>query len=191
MNRLRDWAAWLRVRLHFPLALVYLVLARPTPNLLVSGLGIVLVGLLVRAWAAGHLRKESGVTVSGPYTHVRHPLYLGTILILAGLTAAAGSGWVAALVAAYFVFFYLPVLRREEQERSQGVPDFYELYRALVPALIPRLSPARFRQPEADADRCFTFGQYRVNREWQAAVGCAVLFLLLLARMWLVRSGLL
>lgn len=191
MNKLRDWAAWLRVRLHFPLALVYLVLARPTPNLLVSGLGIVLVGLLVRAWAAGHLRKESGVTVSGPYAHVRHPLYLGTILILAGLTVAAGSGWVAALVAAYFVFFYLPVLRREEHERSQGVPDFYELYRALVPALIPRLSPARFRQPAAESHRRFAFRQYRVNREWQAAVGCAVLFLLLLARMWLPRGGLL
>ena len=191
MSKLRDWAAGRRVRLHFPLALIYLVLARPTPNLLVSGLGIVLVGLLVRAWAAGHLHKESGVTVSGPYAHVRHPLYLGTILILAGLTAAAGSGWVAALVAAYFVFFYLPVLRREEQERLRGVPDLYELYCALVPALIPRLSPARFRQPAAEFNRRFAFRQYRVNREWQAAVGCSVLFLLLLARMWLVRSGLL
>ena len=191
MSKLRDWAAWLRVRLHFPLALVYLVLARPASTLMASGLGIVLVGLLVRAWAAGHLRKESGVTVSGPYAHVRHPLYLGTILILAGLTVAAGSVWVAALVAAYFIFFYLPVLRREEQERLRGVPDLYELYRALVPALIPRFSPARFRQPAAESYRRFAFSQYRVNREWQAALGCAVLFLLLLVRMWLSRGGLL
>ncbi len=191
MSEFRDWAAWLRVRLHFPLALVYLVLARPTLNLQASGLGIVMVGLLVRAWAAGHLHKESGVTVTGPYAHVRHPLYLGTILILAGLTVAAGSVWVAAIVAAYFLFFYLPVLQREEQERLSGEPDLYELYRVLVPALIPRFSPARFRQPGAGAGRRFTFGQYKVNREWQAAVGCAVLFLLLLARMWLSRSGLL
>jgi protein-S-isoprenylcysteine O-methyltransferase Ste14 len=188
---LQDWAAWLRVRLHFPLALVYLLLARPAPTLLASGLGVVLVGLLVRAWAAGHLHKESGVTVTGPYAHVRHPLYLGTILILAGFVIAAGSLWIAAMIAAFFIFFYLPVFRREEQERVSGVPDLYELYRALVPALIPRFSPARFRQPGADADRRFSFGQYRVNQEWQAAVGCAVLLLLLVGRMLLLRGGLL
>jgi protein-S-isoprenylcysteine O-methyltransferase Ste14 len=188
---LQDWAAWLRVRLHFPLALVYLLLARPAPTLLASGLGVVLVGLLVRAWAAGHLHKESGVTVTGPYAHVRHPLYLGTILIRAGFVIAAGSLWIAAMIAAFFIFFYLPVFRREEQERVSGVPDLYELYRALVPALIPRFSPARFRQPGADADRRFSFGQYRVNQEWQAAVGCAVLLLLLVGRMLLLRGGLL
>ncbi len=183
MASLAEWAARWRVRLHFPLGIVYLFFARPVPWMLAAGAGVIALGLLVRAWAAGHLQKESGVTVSGPYAHVRHPLYLGSVIILAGFAVAAAHPWLAVWLALSFLFFYVPALKREEQERGTGSPDFYVLYRALAPALWPRLRPVRFRQPAAaDSARRFAMSRYRVNREWRAAASCAAVLLLLYAK---------
>ena len=39
----------------------------------------------LRAWAAGHLAKNSQLARSGPYASVRNPLYIGTLLVAAGL----------------------------------------------------------------------------------------------------------
>ena len=69
-----DWAMRWRVRLQFLLVVPVLWFARPTPRLLGAGALLVVVGLAVRAWAAGHLRKDRPLTVSGPYAHLRHPL---------------------------------------------------------------------------------------------------------------------
>ena len=182
MVSLTEWAARWRVRLHLPLGIVYLFFARPVPWMLAAGAGVIALGLLVRTWAAGHLQKETGVTVSGPYAHVRHPLYLGTGIIFAGLAVASAQPGLAVMVALYFLFFYVPALKREEQERGTGSPDLYALYRALVPALAPRLRPARFRQPAADSARRFAMSRYRVNGEWRAAAGCAAVLLLLYAK---------
>ncbi len=109
------WAARLRVPLHFLLAAVVLLFARPVPELLGAGAILVAAGVAVRAWAAGHLRREGAVTVTGPYAHLRHPLYLGTAFILAGFAVAAGRAGLAALVGFYFVALFVPVMRREER----------------------------------------------------------------------------
>ena len=68
------WAARLRVPLHFVLAAVVLGFAHPTGTLLAAGTALVAAGLAVRAWAAGHLRRDQPLTTSGPYAYVRHPL---------------------------------------------------------------------------------------------------------------------
>lgn len=174
-----EWAAWLRVRLHFPLALGYLWLAEPAPRSLLAGGVLMLAGLLVRGWAAGHLRKHEGVTVTGPYARVRHPLYLGTAFLLAGLAVAADSILLAFPIPIYFAAFFIPTLLREERFQLAGKPDFYALYRALVPALVPRLRPVRFQQKVVDGARRFEFSRYHHNREWQAAVAAVALLLLL------------
>lgn len=178
-----EWAARLRVRVHLPLGILYLLLARPTTEALGAAGGLVVLGLVVRAWAAGHLQKESGITLSGPYAHHRHPLYLGTAIILAGLAVASANPWAAALMAGYFLLFYPATMRREEEERAGHSPDLYALYRALVPAALPRLRPVRFRQPQAQAGRRFGFRRFLANSEWRAGAGCAALLLLLYTKM--------
>ena len=140
---------------------------------------LVVLGLLMRGWAAGHLRRDSSVTVSGPYAHLRHPLYLGSAFILAGFAAAGAEPIFALIAAAYFLILFVPVMRREERERRSGAADLYAAYAAQVSALWPRLRPA---QLEGSANR-FDWKLYFRNREWRAALGCAVLLALLYLRM--------
>ncbi len=171
-------ARW-RVPLHFLLAAVLFWLARPMPRLLAAGAVVVTLGLLLRGWAGGHLRRESPLTVSGPYAHVRHPLYLGTALVLVGFALASAAPVLVAIVGAYFLVVFIPVMRREEQERRTSAGERYSTYAAQVPALWPRLRPA---QLEGSTSR-FDWQQYWRNREWRAAVGCVMLLAVLYAKM--------
>ncbi|HXE74956.1 MAG TPA: methyltransferase [Candidatus Xenobia bacterium] len=172
-------ATRLRVPLHFLLAAALVWLARPTPRLWTLGAAVVALGLLVRGWAAGHLRRESPLTVSGPYARLRHPLYFGSALLLAGFALASGEPLFGVVAMAYFLVVFVPVMRREEQERRAGAAELYAAYAAQVPALWPRLWPA---QLEGAGGR-FNWQQYGRNREWRAAVGCVTLLALLYAKM--------
>ena len=172
------WAARLRVPLHFALAVVVLGFAHPTGTSLAAGAAVVAGGLALRAWAAGHLRRNQPLTTSGPYAYVRHPLYLGSALVLAGFALAAGRWWLGAVVGLYFLLVFLPVLGREEREREAAAPDDYAAYRSRVPALVPY----RGRYGAAPAAH-FDWQVFRSNREWRASGGCALLLALFYAKM--------
>lgn len=168
----------MRVPLHFLLAALVAVFGRPTAPLLAGGAALVVAGVLVRAWAAGHLRRDQPLTTSGPYAYVRHPLYLGSALILAGFAAAGARLWLAGVCAAYFLLLFVPVLFREEAERRALAPEGYAGYAPRVPALVPY----RGRYGAAPAAR-FDWAVWRANREWRGEVGCALLLGLLAARL--------
>ena len=51
-----------------------------------------LAGGAVRVWAAGYLFKTHELAMWGPYAYVRHPLYLGRLLLLCGFTLMARLG---------------------------------------------------------------------------------------------------
>lgn len=171
----RQAARW-RVPLHFVLAAVFLVFAHPAGLRLGLGASLVAVGLAVRAWAAGHLRRDASLTISGPYTHLRHPLYFGSAFVLAGFGVAGGRLWLAVLLGLYFLLLFVPVMRREERERRALAPELFADYAARVPALLPRLLPARVR---GALPARFSAAHYLHNREWRAALGCALLLGLL------------
>ncbi len=174
------WAARFRVPLHFLLALLFFIFAQPEPHLLAAGAVVVGVGLGLRAWAAGHLRRDTPVTVSGPYAHLRHPLYLGSAIILAGFAVVGGRLWLAALLAAYFLLLFVPVMRHEERARLALASEQYAAYRAAVPAFFPRFRPARLGEPSRVR---FNFRLYLRNKEWRGAVGCPLILLLLWGKM--------
>jgi protein-S-isoprenylcysteine O-methyltransferase Ste14 len=121
------------------------------------------VGLALRAWAAGHLAKNQQLTTGGPYAHVRNPLYLGTLVVAAGLALACRSLGLAILFALVFLFIYLPVIVLEEQHLRELFPDF-ERYAQTVPAFLPcgKRFAARSR---------FSWALYRKNQEYQALLG--------------------
>jgi protein-S-isoprenylcysteine O-methyltransferase Ste14 len=133
------------------LALVYLFvgflvwISRPTPRLFAIGAMLVLLGELVRIWAAGHLVKSLELIDSGPYAFTQNPLYLGRLLILTGFCVMAKSPWLLnwlALALGYFVFFgyYIPRKLRVEGARLEKMhgPAFAR-YQSSVPILIPAL----------------------------------------------------
>src|SRR5579862_1006606 len=106
-----DFVARLRVPSGFAIVAVFAWLSFPTAQSLASGMPIAVAGLALRAWAAGCLAKNRELARSGPYAHTRNPLYLGTLLVAAGLVVAARNLWLGILFAAVFAFVYLPVIQ--------------------------------------------------------------------------------
>jgi protein-S-isoprenylcysteine O-methyltransferase Ste14 len=137
--------------------------ARPTLVSLLAGLPLAVAGLALRAWAAGHLRKNLALTTSGPYAWVRNPLYIGTLIAVAGCLIAAARPLLALVALVAFLLIYTPVVEREEQHLRSLFPD-YDAYATRVPQFIPR-PPL-----ERPAQR-FSFQLYRQNEEYKALLG--------------------
>jgi len=158
-----DAVARLRVTSGFVLVLAFAWFSRPDSHSLIFGLPVSAVGLLLRAWATGHLEKNTRLTESGPYAYVRNPLYLGTLLVAAGFVIASQRWLLAGLFAAVFLLIYLPVIELEEQHLQKLFPEFAE-YAKRVPPLWPTVLPAK-------SEHRFQWGLYVHNREYQALLG--------------------
>lgn len=170
----------IRVPLGFVFAVLYLWLARPTWRFLALGLVGIVPGLLIRALASGHVRKNEALATSGPYAYTRNPLYLGSLLIGIGFAVAARSWWVGVVLVVMFFAIYLPVIRGEEAFLRQKFPEFEE-YSRRVPRMLPRLAP--FSSSEAGE---FSMDLYWKHREYNALLGSALLASALIIKMtWL------
>jgi protein-S-isoprenylcysteine O-methyltransferase Ste14 len=156
-----------------------IIFARPTWKPLLAGFGLSLLGLGLRTWAAGHLKKEKVLAVSGPYRRTRNPLYLGSLLIGVAMAVGAWSWGAAAILAAYFLVFY-PVVINEERKRMKSLfPVEYETYRKRVPLFF-----ASFRKAPAYQSSPFSRALYRKNKEQRALIGTIVFWIVLIARMY-------
>ena len=170
------WIKW-RVRVGYPVGILAFWFAKPQPKWLFCGAAIAILGLVIRGYAAGHLRKGRQLAISGPYAYTRNPLYLGSVLLAAGFSVA-GHSWIsAALLGAYLAVFYPAVIRREQAELTASYGQAFADYAAKVPAFWPRLSPA-MRSTER-----FSWALYRKNREYEAAIGLIVAMSILAAMM--------
>lgn len=169
------FARW-RVRAGYLLAIAVLWFARPTPRSIAVGAGIGLVGLLVRAYAAGFLHKQDVLTVTGPYAYTRNPLYLGSFILTLGAAAATHSWISASVLIVYFAVVYSIVMRREEGELQGHHGAAFERYANKVPLFFPRFRAVRIEGAGAGS---FSFAQYRKNHEYQAATGYLLLLCVL------------
>ena len=157
----------LRLPLGFILGISYLIFARPTPLTLAVGGGIALIGVIVRAWASGHISKNERLATTGPYAHTRNPLYFGSFLIAAGF-AIAWHWSLLLLVVAFFVLIYGPTMQRERANIAGRFPEEYEAYALNVPTFVPRPTPWKATHP-GDGDG-FSFDLYMKHGEWKAGL---------------------
>jgi protein-S-isoprenylcysteine O-methyltransferase Ste14 len=141
-------------------------------------------GLFVRARAAGYLRKQQILTVTGPYAHTRNPLYLGSAILALGVAVAANSWIAGTILLAYFAIVYSVVMRREEQELRQHHGDAFDEYARTVPLFLPRLTAAKLPSASSAA---FSFAQYRKNQEYRAAIGFSLVLIVFVVA-WRLRS---
>lgn len=165
-KRYADRVAKLRVPFGFLLVAAFAWFSHPTIGSLWAGIPASLCGLALRAWAAGHLAKNAQLAQSGPYAWVRNPLYIGTLLVAAGLVVASRSIGLGILFAAVFGLIYLPVIQLEEQHLRSLFPEYAD-YAQRVPALLPRLRWSA----ESNAGSSFRTGLYVKNREYEALLG--------------------
>jgi len=148
-----------RVPLGFLFGILVIWLARPTRSSLLAGGIVALVGEMFRVWAAGHLEKGREVTQSGPYRVVRHPLYLGTAIVGAGVAVASANGAAALLVAIYLGSTLTAAIQTEEAAMRTAFGDQYEDY------LRSRARPLA---------RGFSLDRALRNKEHRAIVGLAI-----------------
>jgi protein-S-isoprenylcysteine O-methyltransferase Ste14 len=156
----------LRLPLGFLLGITYVVFARPTVRSLVIGGVIAFLGILIRAWASGHITKNKVLATSGPYAYTRNPLYLGSFLIAAGFALAAHWSLLVAVIV-FFLVIYYPTMQREIGFISQYFPDNYPQYASNVPLFVPRLTPWR---GDVNSNQPFSFALYMRHKEWRAAL---------------------
>jgi protein-S-isoprenylcysteine O-methyltransferase Ste14 len=171
----------IRVPLGFAFAAFYVWIARPTVASIVTGALVVLPGILLRALASGHVKKNEALATSGPYAHTRNPLYLGSFIMGVGFAIAARSAWVFLLMVGMFFVIYLPVIRAEETFLRQTFPDFDE-YAHNVPRLWPRW------RAYGNTESAFSRPLYWQHREYNATLGTAALLAALVAKLvWASR----
>ena len=143
-----------------------LVTAHPTLRSVAMGLPLVLAGVALRLWAAGHLLKVHELAVSGPFAHTRNPLYVGTFLIGSGFVVLAGTTVAAIAVPIGLLLFFGYYFPRKERKESALLEKLYgeryRAYHAAVPALLPRW---RAWSPGAGTRR-WSFERVRGNSEF-------------------------
>ncbi|MBA3632140.1 MAG: isoprenylcysteine carboxylmethyltransferase family protein [Acidobacteria bacterium] len=165
-----------RVPLGFLFAAVFLYFAEPKMLFLVIGGVIAVVGILIRAWASGHIRKNQNLAVSGPYAYTRNPLYLGSFILGLGFTIASGVWWLGFIFIALFLGIYLPVMRVEAKDLTKLFGADYEEYAGKVPLFFPRITVYKA------SDAKFDMNLYLHYREYRAALGLIFAWSVLLVK---------
>lgn len=178
-QRLKSVMQRLRVPLGFVLVPVFVTFAEPSWGSVAAGAALAGVGIAVRAWASGHLRKMAELTTSGPYAYTRNPLYFGTFLMVAGAAIAAGRWWLVALVAGLFLLVYVPVMLAEVDTMRALFPEAYDRWASEVPLFFPRPLPAR----AADRKNRFDARLYLRYREYRAALGLGAVLAVLVVKL--------
>lgn len=165
MNLTRFFARW-RVTLGFVCGAAVLLLARPSRASLLIGAPVALAGEALRIWAAGHLEKSREVTMSGPYRWTRHPLYVGSTLLGAGLAIAANRVVVVAIVVVYMALTLTAAARSEERHLESKFGPAYDEYR---------------RGATAGVGRRFSMARARRNGEHRTLIGVLLVLAYLVA----------
>jgi protein-S-isoprenylcysteine O-methyltransferase Ste14 len=179
-----DWpriARRIRVPLGFVFAVFYFWLAKPTWRFIGLGAVLIVPGLLIRALASGHVRKNEALATSGPYAYTRNPLYLGSLLMGVGFAVAARSWWIGVALVVMFLAIYLPVVQDEEAFLRARFPEFEE-YERHVPRMLPRIAP--YAPSDATA-RGFSFDLYLQHREYNAVLGAIAVLAVLIVKIML------
>ncbi len=123
------------------LAIVIALASSPSRTMLLTGVLPFVVGTAIRLWASGHVKKDKVLATDGPYGHVRHPLYVGNILILLGFCLASGTWWPWLASALLFVLFYPPAIAQEDGKLRRLFGADWDTWSAEVRALVPRFRP--------------------------------------------------
>lgn len=165
--------------LGFACAALFILFARPRPATLVAGAAVSFVGVLLRAWASGHIRKNDALAVSGPYAYTRNPLYLGSFILGLGFTIGSGRWWLRIVFAALFLGIYLPVMRVESATLAKLFGENFQAYAAAVPLFLPRLTPYRGGETRIGFDRSL----YMRYREYRATLGLLIAWGLLIFKL--------
>ncbi len=155
--------------------------ARPRWWLL--GAILALIGILVRLWASGYIKKNKQLATDGPYAWVRHPLYVGNFLIAVGFATASGLWWAWVMLLVFWLIFYPNAIRDEDTKLERVFGDSWRAWRAQTRALLPRTTP--YRSGEATERSSWSFTQ-SLKSNGEPVIAVFLLTCLYLLHRWMI-----
>jgi len=148
-----------RTKLSGVLAVIFLAFSQPSSITLFYGTIPILIGQSIRIWSSGHIHKNQILTVTGPYSLSRNPLYVGSFILGTGFMVAMGVIWLAFIYLLFFTVVYGFTIKWEEEKLGWKFPDEWPGYRRSVPRFLPLLRIPRFLAGE------FSWSQVRKHKE--------------------------
>lgn len=120
------YRAWIAV----PFFILLVIFARPG-HIRIIPYGMILIGLALRFWAAGHVGQKAraiGFTtgcriMNAPYKYLKHPLYLGNFFLVLGIVILfSPATWLAVLIMILFLLIYALIITGE-MDYLKGLPE--------------------------------------------------------------------
>ena len=172
-----------------PFILILIFFSQPTPLPIVLGSLLIVLGEWLRIWAVGFaggstrtrtLGAARDLVTTGPYAHVRNPLYLGNLILSVGVCVVANVYWMIAVLTIGFLIQYTPIIRSEETYLLDASGNRYRTYCAAVPRLMPHLRP--YAEPSGH-DFSLRRALTSENRTL-TAIGCVVILITARSFLW-------
>jgi len=177
LTRLGGWLFRRRTALPLPVAAAILTLrigqAPPSSTLIAAGIVITALGEAVRLWGVRHIGAVSRtrsdrlgpLVTTGPFAHVRNPLYIGNIALWIGFALTAQLVWLAAVAAVLLALEYHAIVRWEERLLEARVGDAYREYLSRVPRWVPRTADSGRTGLQRGKDPSPTFERAAISSE--------------------------
>ena len=129
----------LRFAILYPLGTWAIISSHSTDRSIMRSIWFILLGLGIRAWANCYAIKMEKLTTSGPYAYVRHPLYLGSFLIMGGFMIMLNVNWIGVSfsILAVIGIIYKVTIQNEEKMLIDKFGHEYAEYQKFVPAFFP------------------------------------------------------
>lgn len=119
------------------------IAGKPNTMLFFTGTILVIIGISIRMWASGHIKKNKVLATDGPYAYVRHPLYVGNLTLGFGFALASSLWWSIPLFLGIIFIFYPHAVHHEDEKLHNMFKEDWEEWRKKTRALIPRFTPYR------------------------------------------------
>jgi protein-S-isoprenylcysteine O-methyltransferase Ste14 len=107
------------------------------------GIPLLLFGIFLRTWSQQHLhyrlKVHKTLTITGPYSFVRNPMYIGNVLICLGATVISELLWLVPITFLYCLGIYSFVARWEEAHLLKKYGESYRRYKSEVPRWLPKI----------------------------------------------------
>ncbi|MFH1441490.1 MAG: isoprenylcysteine carboxylmethyltransferase family protein [Candidatus Omnitrophota bacterium] len=168
-DRFKRWFK-LRFAIMYPFGIFVIIFANSDDKSIMAGIWFILAGLFIRLWANGYAIKMEKLTTSGPYAFVRHPLYLGTMLLVIGFTIMLKIYYIGALFIFLGIWVYSRTVKKEETMLADRFKDVYLDYKKSVPAIIPAIFP--YKKGEKWG---FSFKRLIKNQEYKLLIWMIIL----------------
>ena len=131
-----------KYRLIYSYVMAVLVVVLAQKDIFLPGLILVIIGSIIRIWAAGYIMKKNVLAQEGPYSYTRNPLYLGSFIAAIGTLVMIENWWLTIIFIIGFAIFYGGKIKIEEEflrdkfgsgfdEYTKHVPVFYSKNNAL------------------------------------------------------------